>query len=194
MLWWTLRQLKSKNAVTRTRAIRKLGQSKNRHVRESLFAVLDDEVLEVREAAAEVLREDDRNLQPLIRTLEDESWEARKFAVRKLDLLGWQPVNDAHRALWWIVNGKVSETAALGGAAVEPLSALVQQIDSEIDKTWRTWRESTVEDPPSCQGGSLPGNWRPLDRSGEGRGHVPRIASRERRLVGDSAKRRNLPR
>jgi HEAT repeat protein len=57
MLWWTLRQLKSKDYETRLRAVKKLGVSVDERAGEPLVTVLKDEDWRVQEAAAKVLSE-----------------------------------------------------------------------------------------------------------------------------------------
>jgi hypothetical protein len=55
MLWWTLRQLKSNDEMTRLRALRKLGNVKDPRAVEPLIALLKHEDREIRRAAASAL-------------------------------------------------------------------------------------------------------------------------------------------
>lgn len=48
MLWWRLRQLRSKDAKTREKAARKLGESRNPRALKPLMAALKDGVWDVR--------------------------------------------------------------------------------------------------------------------------------------------------
>ena len=75
MLWWTLRQLRSKNAPTRARAIVKLSGAKRPQAVDALIEILGAfrEPHEVRAAAADALGGigDRRALDPLMRALLD---------------------------------------------------------------------------------------------------------------------------
>jgi hypothetical protein len=120
MLWWTLRQLKSRDRKTRLQAVKKLGQSGGGpRVVEALVGALKDEHTEVQRAAAEALGQtidplvaalkdgnkdmrkaavqtlgkikDPRAVEPLLCALKDKEGIVRTAAVSALESIGWQP-------------------------------------------------------------------------------------------------------
>jgi HEAT repeat protein len=129
MLWWTLRKLKSKNWVEKLRTIEKLGDSRDPRVVEPLIAELTNSSGKIRVAAAVALGQigDTRAIEPLIAAFNDPSNEVRAVVVRALDALGWQPVDDTHRALWAIALGRWEEAVALGTPAIEPLAIALKE-------------------------------------------------------------------
>lgn len=58
---------------------------------------------------------------PLVAALESEQWCSRAAAVHALEALGWQPINDAQRALRSVALRKWNEAVSVGDAAIEPL-------------------------------------------------------------------------
>lgn len=86
MLWFTLRQLKSKNAETRRRAAFKLGAARKRGAVPALAAALSDPDWGVRHAAVEALGRigDPRASEPLIVALHDPDWTVRSAAATAL--------------------------------------------------------------------------------------------------------------
>lgn len=87
MLWWTLRQLKSKNPETRLRAVRRVEELGDARAVGPLMATLKDKRKEVRKAAAEALGRigDVRAAEPLMAALKDRTKEVRRAVVEALD-------------------------------------------------------------------------------------------------------------
>jgi hypothetical protein len=83
MLWWTLWQLRSKNPETRARAAHKLGGSRKARAVESLVAVLGDKDRQVRETAAQALRQlgDARAVEPLVRLATEDTYCAQTSII-----------------------------------------------------------------------------------------------------------------
>lgn len=86
MLWFTLRQLKSKNAETRRRAAFKLGAARKRNAVPALAAALGDADWGVRCAAVEALGRigDPRAGDALVAALRDKDWTVRSAAAAAL--------------------------------------------------------------------------------------------------------------
>ena len=84
MLWWTLRQLKSKDWRKRVVAASKAGQSKNPRAVQPLLDALEDETYNVRTAAATALGEikDKQAVEPLVNILNDKDEKLRKAAIQ----------------------------------------------------------------------------------------------------------------
>ena len=89
MLWWTLQQLKSKDAKTRLRAVHKLGEDGGGCVCDALTSALRDSDVEVRAAAAEALGQigDPRAMGALAPALVDAADSVRARANASLRLL-----------------------------------------------------------------------------------------------------------
>jgi HEAT repeat protein len=90
MLWWTIQQLKSKDAGTRLSAIEKLAEEVSPKVGTALLGVLGDPEETVRKAAAKALGEtrDEQFLLPLLRSLRDPDEHMREGAAAALSRLG----------------------------------------------------------------------------------------------------------
>lgn len=129
MLWWTLRQLKSKNEKKRIQAAEKLGGFRNTHAIQPLVSALNDKNWSVRKAAAHALGKigDSQAVQPLVSAaLEDRNEYVRLAAAKELESLGWQPTDDSQRALHTIAIGDWDRAATLGAAAIQPLVAAIK--------------------------------------------------------------------
>jgi HEAT repeat protein len=149
MLWWTLRQLRSKDAGTRAGAALKLGESKDWRALEPLAEALSDGVLSVRYHAALALRkmvcnwpksETAKRIVPaLVAALADkDSSTVREAAAEAL----W-PIGDA-RAVEPLLAALEDESCGVRQAAVhalwciadrravEPLMAALKDEDSEV--------------------------------------------------------------
>lgn len=103
MLWWTLRQAKSTNAATRTKAAVRLG-----------------------------LTEDSRAIDPLVTLLRDSSRPTRRAAAEALTSHGWRPENDHDRSSWVIAREDWTEAERIGDRIVDALGDLLFDTDSEI--------------------------------------------------------------
>lgn len=90
MLWWTIQQLKSKDAGTRLSAIEKLADEVSPKVGAALLEVLGDPEETVRKAAAKVLGEsrDEKFLLPLLQALRHPNEHHREGAALALGRLG----------------------------------------------------------------------------------------------------------
>ncbi len=90
MLWWTLKQLKSKNPKTREHAAEKLGKSGNAKAVEPLINALKDENDYVSAEATIALGEigDAHAVEPLIAVLKDENNFLRQKAAEALGKIG----------------------------------------------------------------------------------------------------------
>lgn len=123
MLWWTLRQLKSKNPETRKRAVKKLGKSGNAKAVEPLIDALKDNDHYGSEDAATILGKisDGRAVEPLIDALEAKS-NVRENAILALDeLLTLGLLNESQKATLFIAKLEWDKVVELGVIAVEPL-------------------------------------------------------------------------
>lgn len=139
MLWWTLRQLKSKDNRKRIQAVERLGKSKDaRAAVEALASALNDEDLGVRKAAAKALGEvnDERAAQALIAALGEYRFlEAEAEVVDALSKIGGPAVGPLVIAL-----KENTDTMRVGEAlskivdkrAIEPLVAILKDIDSPV--------------------------------------------------------------
>jgi len=94
MLWWTLQQLKSKDASTRLSAIDKVAEDLSGKSGMALIPLLGDSEETVRKAAARALGDtrDEQFLLPLIKVLQNSNEHAREGAAAALARLGF---NDA---------------------------------------------------------------------------------------------------
>lgn len=111
MLWWTLQQLKSKDASTRLSAIEQLADEVSPKVGAALIPLLGDSEETVRKAAAKVLgsTRDEQFLQPLLQTLRDSNAHAREGGAAALARLGCADavphlvplLGDAHYPVRW---------------------------------------------------------------------------------------------
>ncbi len=111
MLWWTLQQLKSKDASTRLNAIEKVADDLSSRSGMALMPLLGDSEETVRKAAARALGDtrDGRFLQPLLKALQHSSEHAREGAAAALARLGLRDavphlvplLRDAHYPVRW---------------------------------------------------------------------------------------------
>lgn len=149
MLWWTLRQLRSKDSWTRAQAARKLGESKDTRAVESLIVALTHDESRVREAIVESLGkiEDDRAVEPLVASaIRDEYIAVRETAVsalmkirnpRSVELLvaALKDRNSKVRKAAEEVLGEIAPTwmeSEIAKAAVPSMLELLSDEDSEL--------------------------------------------------------------
>lgn len=90
MLWWTLQQLKSKEASTRIKAVEKLAGDDDPKAIEALIGLLGDPDEEVRKSATKAIGEsrDANYLRPLVQSLRDRNEHVRANAADALRQLG----------------------------------------------------------------------------------------------------------
>jgi HEAT repeat protein len=90
MLWWTLQQLKSKDAGTRLNAIEKVAEDLSGKSGMALIPLLGDPEETVRKAAARALGDtrDEQYLLPLLKALQDPNEHSREGAAAALARLG----------------------------------------------------------------------------------------------------------
>jgi len=135
MLWWTLRQLKSKDFAVRLMAIRKLGESKNPRAVKPLIAALKDDDEDVREAAEGALERIDPNwtksetakeaVPTFIEGLKDTSSAVREVAAERLGRIG------GARAL-----------EALVGALEDDSSGVRKAVEKGLERIDPDWTKS----------------------------------------------------
>ena len=90
MLWWTLRQFRSKSPHVRRQAAAKLGASKEVRAIKPLIVALKDQDQRVRATAANVLGEigDVRAVEPLVAALQDNNFAVQGAAMKALKQIG----------------------------------------------------------------------------------------------------------
>ena len=128
MLWWTLRQLRSKDAETRQRAARKLGEAKDARAVEALAAALKDKDWQVRRAVAAALKKigDARAVEPLLPALMDYVDSVRQAAAEALQVIdpNWAKSEAAKRAVPTLIAELQTESGDARQAAVERLGEI----------------------------------------------------------------------
>jgi HEAT repeat protein len=119
--------LKDREAEIRSAAARGVGRFQDRRAVEPLIQMLRDLAPLARAAAAEALGQlgDPQAIGWLVRLLRDAEPSVRARASKSLKQLGWQPDNDAERALQIMATGNLRQAAALGNDAIEPLVELL---------------------------------------------------------------------
>jgi HEAT repeat protein len=90
MLWWTLQQLKSKDAKTRLKAVEKLASMEDVSVLDPLLAALGDADPSVRRLTVSALGKlkDERAANPLVKALHDRDAAVREAAAEALREIG----------------------------------------------------------------------------------------------------------
>ena len=109
---------------------------------EPLIAALKDVNGNVRKAAAEVLgkigaRLEDptfraRAVEALTAALKGGSWYVLEAVARALESLNWHPERDEVGAIYWISLGEWESCVEIGAPAVEPLTAALTGLDSDM--------------------------------------------------------------
>jgi HEAT repeat protein len=114
VLWWTLRQLRSRDVHLRLRAIQRLGRSRSPRALDALLGLRCDENEFVRRAAALALggTRDSRAREPLAAMLTDASKSVRAGAAEGLRLLGDPGAVGALQAALGDADGSVRDAAA----------------------------------------------------------------------------------
>lgn len=130
MLWWRLRQIKSKNRETRYRAVEKLGNARKVKAVMTLVSLLQDSDYAIRNQAAEALGKigDMRAVEPLIVALQDSDYSIREKSARALGKIG-----DA-RAIEPLVAALQDSNYYMREQAAEALEALSYQPTDETQQ------------------------------------------------------------
>jgi HEAT repeat protein len=112
----------------RVAAVRALAVLKTEVVLRPISQALKDAAPAVREAAATALglAGDKRALPLLTQMLKDPNAVVRQKALTALQKFGWEPENDQQRASRAVALGQLQKAAAMGPAAIEPLSLVLQ--------------------------------------------------------------------
>jgi len=126
MLWWNLRQLRSKDPRTRLRAANKLGESREQRAVEPLLAALSDKEPGVRKAATHALGliRDELAVKPLISAIKDGDRHVRQAAAQGLGII-CDPREDP-----LAIGSQIYRPRDEG--AVEPLAAALKDEDSGV--------------------------------------------------------------
>lgn len=90
MLWWTIQQLKSKDAKTRLKAVQKLASMEDANVLDHLLTALSDADAAIRSLAVTSLGKlkDERAANPLVKALHDRDASVREAAAEALREIG----------------------------------------------------------------------------------------------------------
>ena len=153
MLWWTLRQLKSKDPLTRGRAVLKLGESKDPVAFEALLMALNDNDEGVRGSAVDRLAKwkDPRTFEALLTALKDNHHTVRMNAAYALgcqrvyalaDTRDVRAVESLVAALkdkhWYVRRAAALSLRFIGDVqACEPLAAALKDENVDVRKTAR---------------------------------------------------------
>ena len=161
MLWWTLRQLRSKNPKIRTNAAEKLKAAKDPGVLKPMIPLLQHANPDVRVVAAELLGDlaDRRAVEPLIASLRDVNADVRIAAAMALDA-----IHDA-RALVPLISA--FDTALAGKDPMDPIVELAMfEALEHIDPGW-TKRQEAIGLVPTLLAALRDGNYHAARRLGE---------------------------
>lgn len=80
----------------------------------------------------------------LVAFLADHTEEIRQAAAQALDAMGWQPTHEQEQALLTIARRNWDEAVRLGGAAVEPLMAIVLRNERDQDPNRHTAHDAIL--------------------------------------------------
>src|ERR1700752_3139024 len=140
MLWWRLRQIKSKNRDTRYRAVEKLGNAGNVKAVMTLVSLLQDSDYAIRNQAAEALGKigDMRAVEPLIVALQHSDCSMRETSARALGKIGDARAIEPLLAMLQDSNYYMREQAAeaLGALSYQPTDETQQAILFVAKKRW----------------------------------------------------------
>lgn len=140
MLWWRLRQIKSKNRDTRYRAVEKLGNAGRAKAVMTLVSLLQDSDHAIRNQAAEALGKigDMRAVEPLIVALQHADYSLRETSARALGKIGdaraIEPLIAALQDSNYYVRGQAAE--ALEALSYQPADETQQAILYVAKKRW----------------------------------------------------------
>lgn len=128
--------LTDRNPYTREIAAQALGRTGDSSAIKILIAALNDTNWKVRENAAEALGiiGDSDVIGPLIKALEDEDSDVRLCAAEALDKLGWQPVDETEKRLYFIAKKDWDECLKLDGVTVKALTRVLSDKNPQVRK------------------------------------------------------------
>lgn len=99
----------------------------------ALLATLKGRSRLARQAAAEALVRMEPSVQELfIPLLQHPDRPVRKVAAWALGELGWQPPSSETEAIYWVAQAEWDKCLQVGEAALEPLTAVLQDVDSGV--------------------------------------------------------------
>ncbi|MCX6700244.1 MAG: HEAT repeat domain-containing protein [Methanomicrobiales archaeon] len=126
--------LQSRNKHVRLGVMEALGEIKANEAVQPLIKALKDPDNEIRWEAAFALGEigDEQAIPSLVEALKDHDRFVRYWAAVALDKFHWQPGNDGLHAYLHLGKQEWKEMVAIGVAAIEPLSVVLTDRDSEI--------------------------------------------------------------
>lgn len=126
--------LQSRNKHVRLGVMEALGEIKANEAVQPLIKALKDPDNEIRWEAALALGEigDEQAIPSLVEALKDHDRFVRYWAAVALDKFHWQPGNDGLHAYLHLGKQEWKEMVAIGVAAIEPLSVVLTDRDSEI--------------------------------------------------------------
>ena len=129
-----IRALGDENENVQCSAAEALGKIGDVRAVEPLIRALGDNDDDVRENAAEALGAigDVRAVKPLIGVLVDRDSGIRKGTAEALDKLHWSPINDTEKAYYLTAKQDWESAILLGTSAVESLTRLLEDKDSNI--------------------------------------------------------------
>jgi len=132
--------LKTADAEARKQAAAVLGVLGDDRALEALAGALKDDDTDVRRKVVWALGKIGGKdvVEPLIEAMRDEDSDVRAKSVSLLDRLGWEPAGDSDKAAYFIARKKWDKLAELGDAAVEPLTARLEDEDAQVreDARW----------------------------------------------------------
>src|SRR6185295_18226175 len=93
-----------------------------------LIGALHDPDVGVREAAIVSMKQvgSKEAIEPLVAVLKDEISSVRWHAAKALDEFGWQPPDNACRALRAVALGEIEKATIYGSEAVEPIMMVLK--------------------------------------------------------------------
>lgn len=102
--------------------------------REPLAATLEDDRVQLRATAAEILGDlgQRRAVEPLLAVLSDESMLVRHAAAQALAKLEWEPSSPLEQARFAVARQNWDQALAAGPAAIEPLMEVVGDIRRQV--------------------------------------------------------------
>lgn len=133
MLWWTLQQLKSKDAKTRLKAVEKLASMEDPSVLDPLLTALGDADPAVRQLAVVTLGKlkDERAANPLVKALHDRDATVREAAAEALREIGDK------RAMEPLVAALKDDSGGVRWRAANALEALGWSPANDNQKAWQ---------------------------------------------------------
>jgi HEAT repeat protein len=133
MLWWTLQQLKSKDAKTRFRAVEKLASMEDSTVLDPLLTALGDTEATIRRLTVVTLGKlkDERAANPLVKALHDRDATVREAAAEALREIG------DRRAMEPLVAALKDDSGGVRWRAANALESLGWSPANDTQKAWQ---------------------------------------------------------